>query len=127
MGRGVADDGPMTSSRETVMASGEFTGRKAAAIATKSQNRYLAAILQIPVTLLPFRRVTFREQGRKKPVGVRRPGRTGTMRSRSGNRYPRLYSAVGTALFALVCANSLSEAEEGKTIGRTQQRVRFEL
>jgi hypothetical protein len=117
----------MTSSRETVMASGEFTGRKAAAIATKSQNRYLAAILQIPVTLLPFRRVTFREQARKMPVGVRRPGRTGTMRSRSGNRYPRLYSAVGTALFALVCANNLSEAEECKTIGRTQQRVRFEL
>lgn len=94
------------------MASGEFTGRKAAAIATKSQNRYLAAILQIPVTLLPFRRVTFREQARKMPVGVRRPGRTGTMRSRSGNRYPRLYIAVGTALFALVCANNLSEAED---------------
>jgi hypothetical protein len=126
LGRGVADDGPMTSSLETVMANGEFTGRKAAAIATK-QKSILAAILRMPVTLLPLRRVTLRKRVRKMPVGVRRPGRTGTTRSRSGNRYPRLYSAVGTALFALVCANNLAEAEKRKTMGRTQRAARFGL
>lgn len=54
------------------------------------------------------------------PVGVRLPGRTGT-RSRSGNRYPRLYRGAGIALFALAYADSLTGAEKCKTIGRTQQ------
>jgi hypothetical protein len=94
LGREVEGDGPMTSSLETVIASGEFTGRKAAAIATKSRS-VLDAIL---LTVLPLRRMTLGKYAGKMPTGVQCPGRTGTTRSRSGNRYPRMYNTLGTAL-----------------------------
>lgn len=93
LGRGVAVDEPMTSSRETVMASGEFTGRKAAAMATKARTRYWQQYYRISDDIT-VARVRLSGKGEKDARRVQRPGHTGT-RIRSGLRYAPLYVLSG--------------------------------
>lgn len=67
LGRGVAGDEAMTSSRETGFASGEFTGRNAAAMATEVGVLSMAMLGTDggAMNAVSFRRITSRKRVRR--------------------------------------------------------------